>query len=174
MTIASSWTSSLFLVNDCSVCCQVDRDSNIRLVRFLWAHHSSLLLDLVKNSADMVLPLSNLGNFLEFTVSDVCPGSDFYHTGSRTEELTRSRIRIRILVKEFMYFLTQKTDSKYSKIWSGMFRPDLGFWYWIFSHPRFRTKVLDPGVKKHRIPDPQHLFKISCVFSPRKNLRWQI
>jgi hypothetical protein len=58
-------------VNDYSVCFQVVRDSNIRLVRFLWAHHSSLLLDLIKNSADMVLPLSNLGNSPEFIVYDV-------------------------------------------------------------------------------------------------------
>jgi hypothetical protein len=53
------------------VCWQAARDANIRLVRFLWAHHSSLLLDLIKNSADMVLPLSNLGNFPESMVSDM-------------------------------------------------------------------------------------------------------
>jgi hypothetical protein len=81
-------------------------------VRFLWAHHSSLLLDLIKNSADMVLPLSNLGNFPEFIVSDVletllrirdvCPGSDFFPSRFPFEGLTRSRIRI--LIKESKYF----------------------------------------------------------------------
>jgi hypothetical protein len=88
------------------VCWQVVRDSHIRLVRFLWAHHSSLLLDLIKNSADMVLPLSNLGNFPEFIVSYV------FQTVLRNRDvplfsipdpgLTRSRIRI--LIKEFKYF----------------------------------------------------------------------
>ncbi len=48
----------------------------------------------------------------------------------------------------------QKTDTKFSKITSGMFIPGLGSWIWIFSHPGSQFRILDPGVKKHWISDP--------------------
>ncbi len=63
----------------------------------------------------------------------------FFHPGSR---IGKTRISIKV-------FLTQKTDTKLSKIKSGMFIMDSGSWPWFFSIP-------DPGSKKYRIPDPQH------------------
>jgi hypothetical protein len=59
--------------------------------------------------------------------------------------LRRSQIRI----KEIQYFLTQKTNSKFSKIRSGLFIPDPGSGFFPS-----RIPDPDPGVKKHRIPDP--------------------
>ncbi len=41
-----------------------------------------------------------------------------------------------------------------------MLLPDSGSWILIFSHPRSLIRLPDPGVKKHRIrdPNPQHWF----------------
>ncbi len=51
--------------------------------------------------------------------------------------LARSRtgIRIQIRIKEFQVFLTNKTDTKFWKIRSGVFIPDPRSWIWIFFHP---------------------------------------
>jgi hypothetical protein len=78
------------------------------------------------------------------------PGSDFFHPGSRVDKIPDLDLYQRVKV-----FLTPKTDQKFSKLRSGMFIPDpwSGF---------FPSRILDPGFKKHRIPDPdpQHWYLI--------------
>ncbi len=48
-----------------------------------------------------------------------------------SEPETNQRIKV---------FLTQKFDTKYSKIWSGIFIADSGFGLWIFVHPGSRIQ----------------------------------
>jgi hypothetical protein len=62
--------------------------------------------------------------------------------------------------QKIQVFLTQKTDTKFSKIKSGRFISGCRISALDFSHPGSRDK------KRHRIPDPQHwvlfaYFKIS-------------
>jgi hypothetical protein len=71
------------------------------------------------------------------SVADPDLGSIFFLPGSR---ILNPDPHQRILV-----FFTQKTDTKFSKIRSGMFIPDPGSWLWIF----FASRI--PGTKKQRI-----------------------
>jgi hypothetical protein len=54
-------------------------------------------------------------------IRDVHLGSDFFPSQIPDPRLTRSRVRIRV---NKVCFLTQKTDTMFSKIRSGMFIPD--------------------------------------------------
>ncbi len=82
-------------------------------------------------------------------IQDVIPGSgsEFFYPGSWVKKAPENPD------PQQRTFLTQKIETKVSKIWSGMFIPDPESQIWSFSIP-------DPGVKKHRIPDqdPQHWF----------------
>jgi hypothetical protein len=67
------------------------------------------------------------------------PDPKFFHHGSRIQGQKDSASRIRILIKEFKYFLTQKFVSRLSEILSGMFIPDSDLDF---------LPIPDPGVKK--------------------------
>jgi hypothetical protein len=108
-------------------------------------------------------------------------GSDFFHPLSLIQGCQYPGSRIRIRIKECMYFLTQKTDTKFSR--SEMFNPV----------PRSRILALDflyPGSgsrgqksTRSRIPNPdsQHcvlqlMTKSKLVHQPPliyyKELQW--
>jgi hypothetical protein len=71
-------------------------------------------------------------------------GSNFFHPASRVDKIPGPDPHQRM-----MYFLTQKTDIKFSKTRSGMFIPDPGFGFF---------PIPDTGFKKAPDPDPQHCF----------------
>jgi hypothetical protein len=56
-------------------------------------------------------------------------------TGSRVDKIPDPEPDQRIYV-----FLTQGTNTKFSKISSAMFIPDAGSWIWIFFHPGSRIQ----------------------------------
>ncbi len=62
------------------------------------------------------------------------PGSEFFHPGSASASKNLS-----------IFMITQKTDTKFSKQVPGCSSMD------FFSS---RIRIPEPGVKKHRIPDP--------------------
>jgi hypothetical protein len=62
------------------------------------------------------------------------PRFDFLHPGSRVDKIPYPDPHQRIKV-----FLTQKTDTKFSKVIAGMFIPDPGSGFF---------PIPDPGVKK--------------------------
>ncbi len=64
------------------------------------------------------------------------PDPNFFHPGSR------------IHIKEFKYFNPQKMVFKLSEIWLGLFIR-------IRILTFYPSRIPDPGIKRHRIPDPQ-------------------
>jgi hypothetical protein len=71
-------------------------------------------------------------------IRDVYSGSEFFHPGSRVKKISDPGSES--ASKNFR----PKTVSKLSEKLSGLFVPD----------PDFFPRILDLGIKKHRIPDP--------------------
>ncbi len=79
-------------------------------------------------------------------IRDVYPGSRIRIYPSRISDLGSIRFRIPNLHQRISEFLTQKVVSKLSEIWSGMFIPDPGSWFF------YPSRIPDPEVKKVRVP----------------------
>jgi hypothetical protein len=82
---------------------------------------------------------------------DICAGLPTLPTRSQISDpifsFPEPGIRIRIRIKEFQVFLTKitkKTDTKLSKIRSGVFIPDPRSWIWIFFHPPYQQHWTKP------------------------------
>ncbi len=91
-----------------------------------------------------------LGRYLLNSVEDpgclsliLDPGSDFFHPGSRADNIPDPDL-YKIY---FIVFWTQKTDSKFSKIRSGMFKQDPGSGFFPS-----RIRIPDSGAKKSSDP----------------------
>jgi hypothetical protein len=64
-------------------------------------------------------------------------------------------------------FLTQKTDTKFSKIRSGTFIPDPGFWLWILIHLGSRIRIRNTEFSRPVVRITFHE-KLTCT---RKSLK---
>ncbi len=84
------------------------------------------------------------------------PGSDFipYRILDRESEFFPSRIPDPAFALKNLSILTQNMVSKLKERWSGLFIPDPDPWSgsWLFTYPG--SRITDPGVKRHQIPDP--------------------